>query len=95
MKRFLELCKSYIMDWGGVGTLLRRDRAYFEVEMRLVFDRAKHLSDFIGMVVQLTFLMVFVAYFVAKSKSSTSWWWGSVYSSTAGAGVYLHCILCF
>ena len=38
------------------------------------------------MIVQLTFMMVFVAYFIAKTKSTTSWWWYA-YSTAGGFGI--------
>jgi hypothetical protein len=43
-------------------------------------------------IVQLTFLMVFVAYFYSKAGLSTSWWWRYSYSIVAnfGAGFTLY-----
>jgi hypothetical protein len=68
--------------WGGVRVLLRQDKAHFEAEMIVAFDKAKRLSDFIGRIVRLTFLMVFVAYFFTKANAATSWWWKYAYATT-------------
>jgi hypothetical protein len=87
MERFLELGKDFFKEWGGLRILLNQNRAQLEAEMILGFDKAKRMSDFIGMIVRLTFLMVFVAYFVTKTKLSTSWWWWYYYGSAVGFGL--------
>ena len=44
MGRFLELCKDFLKEWGGLRILLRQDRAQTNADMIGAFDKAKALS---------------------------------------------------
>ncbi len=87
MKRFLELCKDFLKEWGGLRILLAQDRAQIEAEMSEAFSKAKRLSYFLGMIVQLTFLIIFTSYFFAKAHDATSGLWGYKYGMAGTFGV--------
>jgi hypothetical protein len=52
-------------------------------DMAWAFNTAKGLSDFIGMIVYLTFAWAFVIYFVEKSSAAPSWWVRHNYATAA------------
>src|SRR3974390_2463034 len=56
-RRLIEIVRHLAKEWLGFRTILRSDRTVFEAEMVTAFDTAKKLSDFIGMIVRLTFVM--------------------------------------
>ncbi len=86
MKRILEFSRHLAKEWFGFRAILRQDRDVFDAEMVKAFDKAKKLSDFIGMIVRLTFAMVFVAYCFTKAHDTTSWLYKYSYRIAGGFG---------
>ena len=67
----------------GLRVVFRKDLV---AEMAQAFDKAKGLSDFIGMIVQLTFTVAFFFYFIQKMSAATSWGYLCWYSTVALLG---------
>lgn len=65
------------------------DKAHFETEMAEAFSKAKPVSDFLGMLVRLTFAMAFVRYCFATSNAPMSYWRQVLRQSAGGVGIVI------
>jgi hypothetical protein len=68
---------------------LDTDKAHFEAEMAEAFGKAKPLSDFLGMLVRLTFAMAFVRYCFATPSVPRSYWQQGLRQTAGGVGVMI------
>jgi hypothetical protein len=73
----------------GRSYYLDTDKAHFETEMADAFGKAKPLSDFLGMLVRLTFAMAFVRYCFATPSGPTSYWHQGLRQTAGGAGIMI------
>jgi hypothetical protein len=91
VKRVLEAVRrSAKTGWlAGRSYYLDTDKAHFETEMAAAFGKAKQLSDFLGMLVRLTFAIVFVRYCFTRPDPGTSYWQQSLRSTAGGVGFML------
>lgn len=79
-KTFWLAVRSYYLD---------TNKAHFETEMVEAFGKAKPLSDFLGMLVRLTFAMAFVRYCFATPSVPTSYWQQGLRQAAGGVGVMI------
>jgi hypothetical protein len=63
------------------------DKAYFDAEMAEAFGQAKPLSDFLGMLIRVTFAMAFVRYCFATPSVPRSYWTQGLRQTAGGAGI--------
>jgi hypothetical protein len=94
ISRWWSVCRDVFTVRIGLHDFIEKDMAAAEAKMTWAFGKAKNMSDFIGMVVQLTCLIVFILYFFGKASATTSWWLWYIDSTIMAFGlVFVYGIL--
>jgi hypothetical protein len=91
VKRAFEAVRRFVKTaWlAGRYYYLDTDKAHFDAEMAEAFGQAKPLSDFLGMLVRLTFAMAFVRYCFTTPSVPRSYWAQGLRQTAGGAGIMI------
>jgi hypothetical protein len=91
VKRAFEAVRRFPKTaWlAGRSYYLDTDKTHFDAEMTEAFGKAKPLSDFLGMLVRLTFAMAFIRYCFATPSVPRSYWEQGLRQTAGGAGIMI------